>query len=143
MNYLPLRDIANAAAALGGEAALAYFCRSDLQVEQKSDDSPVTAADRAAEAAIKAHIAAACPEDGWLGEETGTTTGTSGRRWIVDPIDGTRNFVRGVPLWATLVACEEGDRVVAAAVHIPALGERYYAGANLSYQFDFGALSLG
>ena len=69
--------------------------------------------------------------DAWLGEETGESLGTSGvdngRRWIVDPIDGTRNFVRGVPLWATLVACEEYNQVVAAAVYIPALNEMYDA----------------
>ncbi len=100
-------------------------------VEWKSDESPVTVADRAAEEAIHAVIRSTFPHDGWLGEETGTTAGTSGRRWIVDPIDGTRNFVRGVPLWAVLVACEEdtadGSRIVASAVGIPGLDEWYDA----------------
>lgn len=100
-------------------------------VEWKADESPVTVADRAAEEAIHAVVRAAYPADGWLGEETGTENGTSGRRWIVDPIDGTRNFVRGVPLWATLVACEEdtpqGTRIVASAVGIPGLDEWYDA----------------
>jgi histidinol-phosphatase len=129
--YWQLRAIAVAAAQAGGRAALSSFRRPDLLVEWKSDDSPVTVADREAEAACQAVIRAALPDDAWLGEETGAqeslSGGGSGRRWIVDPIDGTRNFVRGVPLWATLVACEEHDRVVAAAVFIPALGEMYDA----------------
>ena len=120
-----------AAARAGGRAALPYFRRADLVVEWKADESPVTVADRAAEEAIHAVVRAAYPADGWLGEETGTENGTSGRRWIVDPIDGTRNFVRGVPLWATLVACEEdtpqGTRIVASAVGIPGLDEWYDA----------------
>jgi histidinol-phosphatase len=128
-----LRALAMAAATAGGRAALGYFRRADLTVEWKQDDSPVTVADREAEAACHAVITAARPDDAWLGEETGERGGGSagGRRWICDPIDGTRNFVRGVPLWATLVACEEdapsGPRVVAAAVAIPALGELYDA----------------
>jgi histidinol-phosphatase len=122
-----LRDVAMAAAAAGGRAALQYFRRPDLRVEWKADESPVTIADREAEAACHAVIRAAFPDDAWLGEETGEVGGGSGRRWICDPIDGTRNFVRGVPLWATLVACEENDRVVAAAVMIPALNENYDA----------------
>ena len=91
----------------------------------------MTVADREAENAIHSVIQAAFPEDGWLGEETGTSGGSTGRRWIVDPIDGTRNFVRGVPLWATLVACEEdtpqGAQIIAAAAGIPALDEWYDA----------------
>lgn len=122
-----LRVVAMAAAEAGGRAALRYFRRPDLRVEWKADESPVTVADREAEAACQQVIMAAFPQDAWLGEETGESGGASGRRWIVDPIDGTRNFVRGVPLWATLVACEENDRVIAAAVTIPALNENYDA----------------
>lgn len=125
--YRRLAEVAVAAATAGGRAALRHFRRPDLHVEWKSDESPVTVADREAEAACQAVVAAAFPGDAWLGEETGASGGGDGRRWIVDPIDGTRNFVRGVPLWATLVACEEGGRVVAAAVAIPALGEMYDA----------------
>jgi histidinol-phosphatase len=122
-----LRAVAMAAAEAGGRAALRYFRRPDLRVEWKADESPVTVADREAEAACQRVIMAAFPQDAWLGEETGESGGGSGRRWIVDPIDGTRNFVRGVPLWSTLVACEEQERVVAAAVVIPALSESYDA----------------
>jgi histidinol-phosphatase len=128
-----LRAVAMAAAEAGGRAALSHFRRADLAVEWKADESPVTRADRDSEAACKATVLGAFPEDAWLGEESGADdgAGTSGRRWIVDPIDGTRNFVRGIPLWSTLVACEveepEGWRVVAAAVKLPALGELYDA----------------
>ena len=134
--WLCARAVAMEAARAGGQAALRHFRRPELAVEWKADDSPVTRADREAEAAIRATIAAAYPDDAWIGEETGTAeslggSGASNRRWIVDPIDGTRNFVRGVPLWATLVACEQslpgGDKVVAAAVLIPALDEAYDA----------------
>ena len=123
-----LRAVALAAAQAGGRAALNYFRRPDLPVEWKSDDSPVTVADRASELAAKAVIMAAFPDDAWLGEETGSDEGGgSGRRWIVDPIDGTRNFIRGVPLWSVLVACEDANGVVASAVGIPGLNEWYEA----------------
>lgn len=126
------RAVAMAAARAGGRAALAHFRRPGLAVEWKGDDSPVTVADRESEAAIRAVVREAFPRDAWLGEETGADEGGgSGCRWIVDPIDGTRNFVRGVPLWAVLVACEEegpeGTRVVASAVGIPGLDEWYDA----------------
>ena len=122
---LALRDLALTAARRGGAAAMARFRSHDLAVDIKDDDSPVTLADQEAEATIRACIDAARPEDGWLGEETGSEPGSTGLEWIVDPIDGTRNFVRGVPLWATLVACEattpSGKQVVASAVGFPAL----------------------
>lgn len=130
--HCQLRAVAMAAARAGGRAALAHFRRPGLAVEWKGDASPVTVADRESEAAIRAVVREAFPQDAWLGEETGADEGGgSGRRWIVDPIDGTRNFVRGVPLWAVLVACEEdapgGPRVVASAVGIPGLDEWYDA----------------
>ncbi len=138
--HCQLGAIASAAARAGGAAALVHFRDPRLGVEWKPDASPVTRADREAEAAIRSVVAAALPGDCWLGEETGEAVlgggappapGAAYRRWIVDPVDGTRNFVRGVPLWATLVACEEvsasGSQVVAAAVGIPALDEWYDA----------------
>jgi histidinol-phosphatase len=132
--HFQARAVAMAAARAGGHAALPFFRRADLVVEWKQDESPVTVADRAAELAIRRVIREAFPDDAWLGEETGEEGGGSGRRWIVDPIDGTRNFVRGVPLWAVLVACEEdtpqGPRVVASAVGIPGLDEWYDAVLN-------------
>ncbi len=123
-----LRALALDAARAGGAAAMRHFRRPDLQVETKHDASPVTVADREAEAAIAVTINSARTGDAWLGEETGTSAGTSDYRWIVDPIDGTRNFVRGIPLWAVLVACEHRELgVVAAAVGIPGLDEWYDA----------------
>jgi histidinol-phosphatase len=126
------RALAVEAARIGGAAALAHFRRPALQVEYKADASPVTRADREAEAAIRSHLAAARPDDGWLGEESGGESGGSDWRWVVDPIDGTRNFVQGIPLWSTLVACEQrqGDgswRVVASSVLFPGLDEGYEA----------------
>lgn len=130
-DFTELRDLALSAARAGGIVALEHFRRQDLTVDWKPDDSPVTQADREAEATIRATIRAARPHDGWLGEETGSEDGSTGLSWIVDPVDGTRNFVRGVPLWATLVACvHEVDgrlRSVAGAVSIPALKEDYVA----------------
>lgn len=123
-----LRAVALAAGRAGARAALAHFRRPDLAVESKHDDSPVTVADRESEAAIAAVVRAARPHDAWLGEETGTSGGSTPYTWIVDPIDGTRNFVRGIPLWAVLVACEHAEHgVVAAAVGIPGLDEWYDA----------------
>ena len=127
-SWTALRDLAVTAARRGGAAAMRHFRTPDLQVETKHDDSPVTVADREAEAAIAVAIRSARPADAWLGEETGVGTGTSPYTWIVDPIDGTRNFVRGIPLWAVLVACEHVEHgVVAAAVGIPGLDEWYDA----------------
>jgi histidinol-phosphatase len=105
-----------------GAEALAQFGRT-LQVETKADGSPVTIADRAAERAMQAWLEARFPSDGILGEEFGAVRPGAPRRWIVDPIDGTQSFIRGVPLWATLVAVCEGEHVLAGAAAFPALGE--------------------
>jgi fructose-1,6-bisphosphatase/inositol monophosphatase family enzyme len=109
-------------ARLAGSTALRYW-RSDLAVEEKGDGSPVTRADREAEARARSWIRERFPADGILGEEYGEEPGTSGRRWILDPIDGTKSFVRGVPLWGTLVAVAEGEHVLAGAMSFPALDE--------------------
>jgi histidinol phosphatase-like enzyme (inositol monophosphatase family) len=110
------------AAELGGRIALARW-RAGILTEWKADGSPVTAADRAAEAAIRAWVAERFPGDGVLGEELGETPGTTGRRWVIDPIDGTKAFVAGVPLWGSLVAVMEGERVLAGAAAFPAVAE--------------------
>lgn len=119
------RELLSAAEALArhiGGVALQHY-RSLLTVETKPDGSPVTIADRDAEAAARAWLAARFPDDGVLGEELGEVAGTSGRRWIIDPIDGTKSFVRGVPLWGSLVALVEGERVLAGAACFPAVAE--------------------
>jgi len=109
-------------ARLAGDIALGHY-RTGLAVEAKQDGSPVTAADRDAERAAREWIAQRFPRDGILGEEYGATDGSSGRRWLLDPIDGTKSFVRGVPLWGTLVAIAEGHEVLAGAAYFPAVGE--------------------
>jgi histidinol-phosphatase len=93
----------------------------------KADESPVTALDRAAEHAIRTAVRDAFPLDGVLGEEEGLDAGSSGRVWVVDPIDGTRTFAEGIPLWTTLIALREPGGVTAAVVDAPAMRERFTA----------------
>jgi fructose-1,6-bisphosphatase/inositol monophosphatase family enzyme len=100
-------DAAEAVARVAGEVALRYYHRG-VTVETKGDGTPVSVADRQAEEAARAWLEKHCPEDGILGEELGTTRAEARRRWILDPIDGTKTFVRRVPLWGTLVALAEG-----------------------------------
>jgi histidinol-phosphatase len=109
-----------------GRAALPYF-RTDLVIETKPDRSPVTMADRDSEAAIIAAIRAHYPDHGILGEETGKHEMPSRYRWIIDPIDGTRGFTRGGSFWGPLLALMDGDRVIAGAMMLPALGDVYWA----------------
>lgn len=103
------------------------FRAHDLVVESKPDLTPVTEVDRDAEKALRARIEAAQPGDGILGEEYGETAGAGPRRWILDPIDGTKSFVRGIPAWATLIALERDGEMVVGVVSAPALGRRWWA----------------
>jgi histidinol phosphatase-like enzyme (inositol monophosphatase family) len=123
-------ELALAAARESGEITLRYFRGEQLQVERKSDDSPVTIADREAEQHLRKRIAAAFPRDAILGEEFGEQPGTSGYRWILDPIDGTKSFIHGVPLYGTLIGVELGGRSVVGLIDVPALSERVYAAAG-------------
>ncbi|MEH1012845.1 histidinol-phosphatase [Micromonospora sp. CPCC 206060] len=102
------------------------FRALDLRVDAKPDLTPVSDADTAVEREIRALLAAQRPADGIIGEEFGATAGTGGRRWVVDPIDGTKNYIRGVPIWATLIALLEDDRPVLGLVSAPALGRRWW-----------------
>ncbi|MFR9674269.1 histidinol-phosphatase [Streptomyces sp. TR06-5] len=106
------------------------FKALDLEVETKPDMTPVTEADKATEELIRTSLQRARPRDAVVGEEFGTE-GHGVRRWIIDPIDGTKNYVRGVPVWATLIALteftEEGDRPVVGLVSAPALHRRWWA----------------
>lgn len=111
---------------LADSIALPRFRASDLRVETKPDLSPVTEADTAVEQAIRARLAADRPGDGVLGEEFGDDS-AGGRRWIVDPIDGTRNYSRGVPVWAMLIALEDDGVLQVGVVSAPALGRRWWA----------------
>lgn len=110
-----------------GDFTLTHFQRDDLAVETKADASPVTIADRGAEQLLRSAIAAAFPDDAVLGEEFGEQSGSSGYRWILDPIDGTKSFIRGVPLYGTLIGIERDGRSVVGVIHIPALAETAYA----------------
>lgn len=111
-------DVAKSLAKEAGALALEYQ-EKGITAEEKSDESPVTAADRACEALIVERLSREFPDDGILGEEGANRPGSSGRRWIVDPIDGTRDFVRGIPLWAVLIGLEADGEVVAGAAHCP------------------------
>jgi len=109
------------------DISAARFGAIDLVVDTKPDLTPVTDADRAVEAAIRTMLARTRPRDAIVGEEFGADPQSAGRRWVVDPIDGTKNFVRGVPVWATLIALMEGADVLVGVVSAPALSQRWWA----------------
>jgi histidinol-phosphatase len=106
--------------------SLARFQADDLIVESKPDMTPVTEADRAVEEALRARLAAERPDDAILGEEYGLV-GKSERRWVIDPIDGTKNYVRGIPVFATLIALAVADDAALGVVSAPALRRRWWA----------------
>ena len=112
--------------------SLSRYQALDLEITTKPDNSPVTDADKAVERAIIDAIATQYPTDGVVGEEFGTSgsRGSKDRYWIIDPIDGTKNYLRGVPTWATLIALVENEQVVASVVSSPALYRRWYASAG-------------
>ncbi|XXF75139.1 histidinol-phosphatase [Myxococcaceae bacterium GXIMD 01537] len=121
-----LMEAAEAVARKSGDVALGYF-REGVSVDIKGDGTPVTVADRSSEKTAREWIEARFPEDGILGEEFGETRAGAKRRWILDPIDGTKTFIRGVPLWGTLVAIAEGERILGGAAYFPAVGEMLVA----------------
>ncbi len=114
-------------AAEAGRRTLAYFQQPHLNVESKADHTPVTVADREAEQYLRDRIIEAFPDDAIIGEEYGERAGTSPFRWILDPIDGTRSFVCGVPLYGTLVGLQRDETSVAGVIEMPALGESVHA----------------
>ena len=111
-----------------GEVTLRYFRRPDLEVEDKADRSPVTIADRSAEELLRERIGERFADDGIIGEEFGTASGATGYDWTLDPIDGTKSFIHGVPLYTTLIAVLHKVNPCAGVIHAPALGETLYAG---------------
>ncbi len=127
---LQLADAADA-------VTMAHFRAPGLIVDTKADHTEVTVADRNSELAIRSMLAEHRPHDGILGEEHGTIEGTTGRRWIIDPIDGTSNYVRGVPLWATLIALQDDTGPVLGVASCPALRRRWWGGVG------FGAFVNG
>ena len=110
-----------------GQVTLEHFRRDDLAVERKADNSPVTVADRSAERLMRELIAEWFPGDAIVGEELGEQSGATGFRWILDPIDGTKSFICGVPLYSTLIGVERDGQSVLGVIHIPALDECVYA----------------
>jgi histidinol-phosphatase len=106
------------------------FGALDLHVDTKPDLTPVTDADRSVESALRDTLSLQRPDDPVLGEEFGGTTALAGRQWVIDPIDGTKNFVRGVPVWATLIALLQDGVPLAGAVSAPSLQRRWWAGAG-------------
>jgi histidinol-phosphatase len=111
--------------------ALQYFRATHLAVDEKADASPVTAADRSIEEAARDLVRRQAPDLGICGEEFGESQAQGQARLIIDPIDGTRNFIRGIPIFASLLAIEEADRVTAGLVSAPALGQRWRAARGL------------
>ena len=122
-------DLAHAIADQVDPVTRAHFERQDFEVQTKPDLTPVTDADRRAERMIRESLSRARARDCVLGEEFGQT-GRSPRQWVIDPIDGTKNFVRGVPVWATLIGLVEDGEVVVGLVSAPALGRRWWAVAG-------------
>jgi histidinol-phosphatase len=129
--------LALALARLADEITLSRFLALDLTVETKPDLTPVTEADRAVERLIRDRLAAVRPGDAIVGEEQGATGGGE-RRWIVDPIDGTKNYVRGVPVWGTLLALEVGGEIEVGVVSAPALNRRWWASRGAGAFADDG-----
>lgn len=126
MNYQRELDFARQIALVAGENAR-VFREQGVSVETKPDDSPVTAADKENERLIREAVEAEFPEDGILGEEGSSKAGTSGRRWIIDPIDNTRDYTRGNLFWCVLIALEEANESLVGVAHFPLLRETYYA----------------
>ncbi len=114
-----------------GRLTLNWFQTASLSIEHKSDGTPVTAADLAAENLIRERIKRRFPDDAIIGEEHGPTTGTSGRTWVIDPIDGTKAFIRGVPLYSNLIAMIDSRGPAVGVINLPGLDEIVAAGRGL------------
>jgi len=129
-NYADDLALAHMLADTADAISLNRFRSLNLEVTSKPDLTPVSDADTAVEKALRATLARTRPRDGVFGEEFGATEAPAGpgqRRWVIDPIDGTKNYIRGVPIWATLIALMDGDRSVVGLVSAPALGRRWWA----------------
>jgi len=124
-------ELALALAARADAITVERFGALDLRVDTKPDLTPVTDADVDVETALRAVLAAERPADAVLGEEHGGSTTFAGRQWVIDPIDGTKNFVRGVPVWASLIALLHDGVPTVGVVSAPALGRRWWAGDGL------------
>jgi histidinol-phosphatase len=124
-----------------GEVTLRHFRRSDLAVERKADSSPVTIADRSAEELLRRRIGERFSRDAIIGEELGEQAGESEFQWVLDPIDGTKSFIHGVPLYTTLVAGLQKGEPQIGVIHAPALGETVYAAKGGGCWYTCGGVS--
>jgi len=125
-----------------GDRTLRWFRSPDLAVEAKGDGTPVTAADKDAERFLRSELLIAFPDDGVLGEEEAPKTSASGRRWLIDPIDGTKAFTCGVPLYSNLLALEDEHGIAVGVVNLPALGETVWAGRGLGCWSEQGPATV-
>lgn len=137
MNHPELGDLIAVAHALADAARapiLEHFRRADLAADNKAaeDFDPVTIADKAAETAMRAVLAKRRPQDGVLGEEHGAVAGSSGLTWVLDPIDGTRAFIAGAPVFGVLIAVHDGARPILGVIDQPYIGERFVGGPNIA-----------
>jgi histidinol-phosphatase len=132
-------ELALALADVADRITVGRFLADDLAIETKPDLTPVTEADTAVEQAVRERLAAVRPGDSILGEEYGASTAPeSARRWIIDPIDGTKNYVRGIPVWATLLALQDGEEITVGVVSAPALRRRWWAARGQGAFVDDG-----
>ncbi|HTF12771.1 MAG TPA: histidinol-phosphatase [Asanoa sp.] len=123
-------SLAHVLADTADKISMDRFRALDLRVESKPDLTPVSDADQAVERALRSTLGRTRPRDSVLGEEYGASEAAAGpghRQWVIDPIDGTKNYIRGVPIWATLIALMDGDQPVVGLVSAPALGRRWWA----------------
>lgn len=130
-----LLNVAMDAAYLAGKRTLAYF-NTGVRPDRKADNTPVTIADREAEQVLRARIAASFPDHAILGEEAGETAGSAPYRWILDPIDGTKSFVAGVPLYGVLVGVEVEGRPSVGVIYLPAVGDMVAAADGLGCRWN-------
>ena len=121
-----MMEVAVEAAHLGGRRTLAHF-NAGVKVEEKADETPVTVADRDAETAIRGYLSKHFPTHTVVGEEHPDAPGDPDYKWIIDPIDGTKSFIHGVPLYGVLIGCEVRGQPSVGVIHLPALGETVYA----------------
>ena len=141
-NYADDLALALELATIADALTLERFEATDLQVTSKPDMTPVSDADLAVEEALRAKLAESRPADAVIGEEFGGELTFAGRQWVIDPIDGTKNFVRGVPVWATLIALLVDGAPVVGVISAPALVRRWYASAGAGAWRTFGGTAL-
>jgi histidinol-phosphatase len=123
-------DFALRLADLADELTMAHYLRAGLRVETKPDLTPVTEADQTVEESIRSELATAYPLDGIIGEEFDSHDDSNARVWVIDPIDATKNYVRGIPVWATLIGLLENGQPTLGVISAPAMGRRWWAAAG-------------